>query len=193
MAFADEHALQRGHKVMFVGRWEGFTLPTGMGFDQGAIHAVVQGRAAVQFEDSIALHAGGAAGLPVVSEQILANLGMGFVDLNQYALPFVLSGVLILLAMVGAIWVARERHPAEVLAELLNATIGLHRTETPLEVDLGGLTFVGVFVETDPGSRLFLAAADGWALIVQGPVEDWPGLAAGLNQVLTSLSFQEGF
>jgi hypothetical protein len=81
----------------------------------------------------------------------------------------------------------------EVLAELLNATIGLHRTETPLEVDLGGLTFVGVFVETDPGSRLFLAAADGWALIVQGPVEDWPGLAAGLNQVLTSLSFQEGF
>ncbi|HQV69443.1 MAG TPA: NADH-quinone oxidoreductase subunit J [Thermoflexales bacterium] len=61
--------------------------------------------------------AGGAAGLPVVSEQILANLGMGFVDLNQYALPFVLSGVLILLAMVGAIWVARERHPAEVLAE----------------------------------------------------------------------------
>lgn len=61
--------------------------------------------------------AGGAAGLPAVSEQILASLGMGFVDLNQYALPFVLSGALILLAMVGAIWVARERRPAEVLAE----------------------------------------------------------------------------
>lgn len=61
--------------------------------------------------------AGGAAGLPAVSEQILANLGMGFVDLNQYAVPFVVSGALILLAMVGAIWVARERRPAEVLAE----------------------------------------------------------------------------
>lgn len=83
--------------------------------------------------------------------------------------------------------------PGEMLAELLNATAGLRRTEPPLEVDLGGLTFVGAFVETDPGSRLFLAAADGWALVVQGPVEDWPNLAADLNQVLMSLSFQEGF
>ena len=83
--------------------------------------------------------------------------------------------------------------PDEMLAELLNATTGLRRTEPPLEVDLGGLTFVGLFVETDAGSRLFLAAANGWALVVQGPAEGWPNLAAGLNQVLTSLSFQEGF
>lgn len=55
--------------------------------------------------------------LPTVSETSLANLGKGFVDANQYAVPFLLSGVLILLAMVGAIWVARERKPAEVLAE----------------------------------------------------------------------------
>lgn len=55
--------------------------------------------------------------LPEVPETSLANLGKGFVDANQYAVPFLLSGVLILLAMVGAIWVARERKPAEVLAE----------------------------------------------------------------------------
>lgn len=96
-----------------------------------------------------------------------------------------LTGFLVLYPEAG--------EPGEILAGLLNATTALHRTETPLEVDLGGLTFVGLFVETDPGSRLFLAAADGWALVVQGPVEEWPGLAAGLNQVLTSLSFKEGF
>lgn len=81
----------------------------------------------------------------------------------------------------------------QMLAELLNATAGLRRTESPLEVDLGGLTFVGLFVETNADSRLFLAAADGWVLVAQGPMEDWPALASRLNQVLTSLSFKEGF
>ena len=80
-----------------------------------------------------------------------------------------------------------------MLAELLNATTSLRHTELPLEVDIGERTFMGLFVETDADSRLFLAAADGWALVAQGPVEDWPALAAGLNQVLTSLSFEEGF
>jgi hypothetical protein len=83
--------------------------------------------------------------------------------------------------------------PGEMLAELLNATTSLRHTELPLEVDIGERTFMGLFVETDADSRLFLAAADGWALVAQGPVEDWPALAAGLNQVLTSLSFEEGF
>jgi hypothetical protein len=82
---------------------------------------------------------------------------------------------------------------SQVLAELLNATTGLRRTESPLEVDIGVRAFMGLFVETDAHSRLFLAAADGWVLVAQGPVEDWPALAAGLNQVLTSLSFKEGF
>ena len=81
----------------------------------------------------------------------------------------------------------------EMLAEMLNATAGLHRTEPPLEVDLGGLTFVGLFAETGSGNRLFLASADGWVLVAQGPVEDWSALATGLNQVLTSLSFEEDF
>lgn len=35
-------------------------------------------------------------------------LGTGLVDLNQYGVPFLLAAVLLLVAMVGAIWVARE-------------------------------------------------------------------------------------
>lgn len=81
--------------------------------------------------------------------------------------------------------------PAETLAALLNATVDTLRSEPPLEVDLGGLTFVGLFVETETGDRLFLAAADEWALVAQGPVGEWPSLAAGLNRVLVSLSFEE--
>ena len=96
-----------------------------------------------------------------------------------------LPGFLILYPQLG--------EPGEMLAELLNATTGLRRTESPLEVDLDGLTFVGLFVETDPGSRIFLAVADSWVLVAQGPAENWPNLAGGFNQVLTSLSFKEGF
>lgn len=96
-----------------------------------------------------------------------------------------LPGFLVLYPDVGK--------PGEVLTQLLHATTGIQYTEPPLEVDLGGLTFAGLFVETGAGSRLFLAAADGWVLVAQGPVEGWSTLAAGLNRVLTSLSFEEGF
>ena len=83
--------------------------------------------------------------------------------------------------------------PGEMLAEMLNATAAVHRTELPLEVDLGELAFIGLFVEVDAGNRLFLAAADGWVLVVQEPADEWPALASGLNQVLSSLTFEEGF
>ena len=81
----------------------------------------------------------------------------------------------------------------EMLAEMLNATAAVRRTELPLEVDLGERTFIGLFVEVDAGNRLFLGAADGWGLVVQGPADEWPALASGLNQVLSSLAFKEGF
>ena len=94
-----------------------------------------------------------------------------------------LPGFLVLYPEVG--------EPANTLASLLNATPHLHRTESPLEVEIGGLTFLGLFVETDTDDRLFLGAAEGWALVAQGPIDEWPTLAAGLNQVLVSLSFEE--
>jgi NADH-quinone oxidoreductase subunit J len=47
----------------------------------------------------------------------IEQFGVALTDPNQFALPFELASVLILLAMVGAIWVARERRPAEVAAE----------------------------------------------------------------------------
>lgn len=81
--------------------------------------------------------------------------------------------------------------PDEIVTRLLNATADLRHIEPPLEVDLGRLTFVGLFVETDLDRRLFLAAANGWALVVQGPIDDWPILATGFNRVLMSISFKE--
>jgi NADH:ubiquinone oxidoreductase subunit 6 (subunit J) len=53
---------------------------------------------------------------PVGNDYIKA-FGEALVDPTKYALPFELASVLILLAMVGAIWIARERRPAEVVAE----------------------------------------------------------------------------
>lgn len=81
--------------------------------------------------------------------------------------------------------------PTETLAGLLNAMADARRAEPPLEVDVGGLTFTGLFVETGTGERLFLAAAGGWALVAEGPADRWPALVAGLNRVLVSLSFEE--
>lgn len=81
--------------------------------------------------------------------------------------------------------------PEEALAGLLGATSGLHRTESPLQVEIGGMTFAGLFVETEADERIFLAAAEGWSLVSQGSAGDWLLLATGLNQVLHSLSFEE--
>jgi NADH-quinone oxidoreductase subunit J len=56
------------------------------------------------------------ANQPVAPTYIEA-LGRAFTDPQQYAIPFELASVLIVLAMIGAIFVARERRPAEVIAE----------------------------------------------------------------------------
>ena len=81
--------------------------------------------------------------------------------------------------------------PTEVLAGLLNAAADTRRAEPPLEVDIGGLTFTGLFVEVGAGERLFLAAAGGWALVAEAPGDRWSALVTGLNRVLVSLSFEE--
>lgn len=41
-------------------------------------------------------------------ENFVGTLGGGLANLNQYGVPFLLAAVLLLVAMVGAIWVARE-------------------------------------------------------------------------------------
>jgi NADH-quinone oxidoreductase subunit J len=43
-----------------------------------------------------------------VTPTYIADLGRAFVDFNRYAVPFLLGAVMLLVAMVGAIWVARE-------------------------------------------------------------------------------------
>lgn len=47
--------------------------------------------------------------LAAITEGSIRDLGVALVDTNQYALPFVLAGVLLEAAMVGAIVVAREQ------------------------------------------------------------------------------------
>jgi NADH:ubiquinone oxidoreductase subunit 6 (subunit J) len=53
----------------------------------------------------------------VVGDDYIRQLGFELTNPAAFALPFELASVLILLAMVGAIWVARERRPPEVLAD----------------------------------------------------------------------------
>ena len=62
-------------------------------------------------------YAGEAASLSPVPQTYIADFGRALTDINQYAVPFELASVLIVLAMIGAIWVARERKPAEIIAE----------------------------------------------------------------------------
>jgi NADH:ubiquinone oxidoreductase subunit 6 (subunit J) len=62
-------------------------------------------------------YAGEAASLSAVPQTYIADFGRALTDINQYAVPFELASVLIVLAMIGAIWVARERKPAEIIAE----------------------------------------------------------------------------
>ena len=59
--------------------------------------------------------------LPVIPDQYIFDLGRALTEPARFALPFELASVLILLAMVGSIWIARERRPAEVQAERLEA------------------------------------------------------------------------
>jgi NADH:ubiquinone oxidoreductase subunit 6 (subunit J) len=51
-----------------------------------------------------------------VTPTYIPDLGRAFVDFNQYAVPFLLGAVMLLVAMVGAIWVAREIRAREGLA-----------------------------------------------------------------------------
>ncbi len=55
--------------------------------------------------------------VPAVPDDSLVRLGQSFVDFNQYGAAFLLTAVLILVAMVGAIWVARDRTLKDVMEE----------------------------------------------------------------------------
>lgn len=59
----------------------------------------------------LSLWKGFTAGLPAVADadQLLTQLGAQLVSPNAYVLPFELASVLLVAAMIGAIWVAWER------------------------------------------------------------------------------------
>lgn len=52
-----------------------------------------------------------------VPDTYIATFGISLVDLNQYALPFLLVALLVDIALAGAVHVARQRRPREVIEE----------------------------------------------------------------------------
>jgi len=55
--------------------------------------------------------------IPAVPETYIADFGRALVDLNQYLLPFLLIAFLVDVVLAGAIFIARQRRPAEVIEE----------------------------------------------------------------------------
>jgi NADH:ubiquinone oxidoreductase subunit 6 (subunit J) len=55
--------------------------------------------------------------IPSVPETYIADFGRALVDLNQYLLPFLLIAFLVDVVLAGAIFIARQRRPAEVIEE----------------------------------------------------------------------------
>lgn len=68
---------------------------------------------------------------PAVPDDSLVRLGQSFVDFNQYGAAFLLMAVLILVAMVGAIWVARDRTLKDVMEE--RAELAAEEAQEPLQ------------------------------------------------------------
>lgn len=55
--------------------------------------------------------------IPTIPETYIADFGRSLVDLNQYLLPFLLIAFLVDVVLAGAIFVARQRRPAEVIED----------------------------------------------------------------------------
>jgi NADH-quinone oxidoreductase subunit J len=56
------------------------------------------------------------AGRPV-PETYIQTFGISLVDVNQYVLPFLLISLMVDIALAGAVHIARQRRPAEVVQE----------------------------------------------------------------------------
>jgi NADH-quinone oxidoreductase subunit J len=52
-----------------------------------------------------------------VPETYIATLGFSLVDINQYVLPFLLVALLVDIALSGAVQIARQRRPIEVIED----------------------------------------------------------------------------
>lgn len=96
----------------------------------GPVAVVLRGREFGNVNWPLALKDG--ALLPV-SPTYINDLGSAFVSFDQYAVPFLLGGVMLLIAMVGGIWVAREQHMTDILIEREAAE---HSDDEPIQEQL---------------------------------------------------------
>lgn len=71
--------------------------------------------------------------LRAVSQTYINDLGKALVDFNLFGVPFLLAGVILLIAMVGGIWVAREQRMKDILAEREAAE---HSDDEPIQEEL---------------------------------------------------------
>ena len=81
----------------------------------GPVALEIRGREFGNVQWPVAQDTGGA--LRPVPPTFIADLGRALVDFNQYAVPFLLGGVMLMVAMVGAIWVAHEIRGHDAQAE----------------------------------------------------------------------------
>ncbi len=58
-----------------------------------------------------------AQAIPAIPDTYIADFGRSLVDLNQYLLPFLLIAFLVDVVLAGAIFIARQRRPAEVIED----------------------------------------------------------------------------
>jgi NADH-quinone oxidoreductase subunit J len=58
-----------------------------------------------------------AGALRAVPETVIADFGRALVDINQYLLPFLVVALMVDVALAGAVHIARQRRPAEVIEE----------------------------------------------------------------------------
>jgi NADH:ubiquinone oxidoreductase subunit 6 (subunit J) len=58
-----------------------------------------------------------AGALLAVPQTYIADFGRALVDINQYLLPFLLVALMVDIALSGAIHIARQRRPQEVIAD----------------------------------------------------------------------------
>jgi len=108
----------------------------------GPFHVTINNREFGNIAWNFAKDATGNA--PAVADTYIASLGVALVDVNQFALPFELASVMILLVMIGAIWVARERKVAEVQADRRDILAEEREEEASIEAAKAGASSTGV-------------------------------------------------
>jgi NADH-quinone oxidoreductase subunit J len=84
--------------------------------------------------------------LTAVAGTYIGQFGISLVDVNQYVLPFLLISLLVDIALSGAVQIARQRRPFEVIAD--NDDIRAEAAEEQAEIEAARAAGVPALPET---------------------------------------------